>query len=48
MSEAGARRLHDWHGALAYERDGYSVGADAVAGDSATGVGSSQEGMAGQ
>jgi len=31
--------LHDGDGALAYERDGYSVGAHAVACDAASGVG---------
>ena len=35
--------LHDRDGALAYERDGYSVGADAVAGDAESGVGGVEE-----
>src|SRR5262249_45593647 len=31
--------LHDWDGALAYQRDGHGLGADAVARDPAGGVG---------
>ena len=34
---------HDRHGALANERDGHRVGADAVARDTAGGTGSAQE-----
>ena len=45
MTEAGARRLHDRDGALAHERDVHRVGADAVACDTAGGVGSVEEGV---
>jgi hypothetical protein len=36
--------LHDGVGALAYERRGYSLGAHAVAGDAASGVGGAATG----
>jgi hypothetical protein len=36
--------LHDGNGALAHERDGHRVGADALARDGASGVGSTPEG----
>ena len=37
------RELHDGYGALAHERDGHWMGADAVARDAAGGAGGAEE-----